>query len=397
MLNSTTILAIDDDENNLELISEFLSIEGYKIITAKDGIEAIELLREKNHELNIQTIILDWMMPRMDGIEVLEWLKKQEALKKIPVIMQTAKASVENVVEGLDRGVYQYLTKPFREEVLLSMVRSAVEERKRFESLTQNENKKLQDLREHAIKVINKKNQNIEQLNEHAQTQHLINQFLTKSFDCSTTKELAQLLLQILQKFVPPTSNQKNLSCSIYFQAEHFFESTTCTLQKFSQMVLDKSLTEGQIIQGGTYTAVPSKNKIAAILVHNTPKKEEQIVIQFCLTLLEKFEFRLQHFYSLEENNSSQQNLPEELLYLSSKLESLQDILSNTQQQMVLLNSMPETVIQELENFTEIQKAQIHHILENKVKLVLKSGSELQITDDIIVSIINRLKQASLN
>ncbi len=126
-----TILIVEDDLLNLEIISEGLKDKGFDIIKAKNGIEALRIL--ENTDKEIKVIILDWMMPEMSGVDLLGLLKEDEAFKHIPVIIQTAKTQPSSIVQGMDSGAYQYLTKPFEEEVLHSMVRSAIAEYNRFQ------------------------------------------------------------------------------------------------------------------------------------------------------------------------------------------------------------------------------------------------------------------------
>lgn len=124
MEKQITILVVDDDKTNLEIISEYLIDEDYQVLTAIDGKEALALLESKQEEIN--TILLDWMMPEMDGLELLRIIKERQEFQNIPVIMQTAKARSEDIVKGINAGAYYYLTKPFEENVLLSIVKAAI-------------------------------------------------------------------------------------------------------------------------------------------------------------------------------------------------------------------------------------------------------------------------------
>lgn len=133
MKEAHTVLVVEDDKFNLEFITEGLTEKGFNVLKAENGIAALRLLEMT--EEKIKVIILDWMMPEMSGLELLGLLKEDEKLKNVPVIIQTAKDQPEDVVLGLDNGAYQYLIKPFEEEVLYSMVRSAIAEFERFEAI----------------------------------------------------------------------------------------------------------------------------------------------------------------------------------------------------------------------------------------------------------------------
>ena len=123
------ILVVDDEPLNLDIIEEFLTGKGqpYRVETAGDGIEAMEML--ETDPTKYDAVLLDRMMPRMSGMEVLEKMSEHPELKYIPVILQTAKASKEDILEGLKAGAYYYLTKPFTSEMLHSVVRTAVKDR----------------------------------------------------------------------------------------------------------------------------------------------------------------------------------------------------------------------------------------------------------------------------
>lgn len=122
MQYAVNILMVDNDLTNLSLVSEFLSSHNYHVTTAVDGENALDIIKKQPFDL----ILLDWMMPKMSGIELVRILKKDEQYKHIPVILQTAKACHEDMVSGIEAGAYYYLTKPYGEEVLLSVLKGAV-------------------------------------------------------------------------------------------------------------------------------------------------------------------------------------------------------------------------------------------------------------------------------
>ena len=93
-------------------------------MTAADGEIAQSMIADAPQQYT--AILLDWEMPKMNGIELLRWIKEQPELENTPVIMQTAKDSTENIREGIDAGAFYYLTKPFDQELLLSIVNAAL-------------------------------------------------------------------------------------------------------------------------------------------------------------------------------------------------------------------------------------------------------------------------------
>jgi adenylate cyclase len=114
------ILVVDDNEANLDIAKMRLESQGYEIVTAIDGEAALERVRETTPDL----LLLDIMMPKLDGIEVTRRLKSDPALPFVPIILVTAKADSKDVVAGLDAGGDDYLTKPFDHASLVARVRS---------------------------------------------------------------------------------------------------------------------------------------------------------------------------------------------------------------------------------------------------------------------------------
>lgn len=113
-----TILIADDEADILEIIGYNLSREGYKVLEAKDGIQALDLARQHHPDL----IILDIMMPYKSGIEVCNMLRTQPEFKETLIVMLTALSDEGSHIKGLDSGADDYLSKPISPKVLLSRV-----------------------------------------------------------------------------------------------------------------------------------------------------------------------------------------------------------------------------------------------------------------------------------
>ena len=109
------ILVVEDERTTWKLLEYKLTQAGHDLFWAGDGLKALELAREKIPTL----ILLDLMIPSPDGIRVLKILKEDEKLKSIPVIILSAMSLDENIIEGLEIGAEDYLTKPFSPEELL--------------------------------------------------------------------------------------------------------------------------------------------------------------------------------------------------------------------------------------------------------------------------------------
>lgn len=114
------VLAADDDTLIRELIQFRLERSGYAVVTASDGDEALRLARERLPDL----VVLDVMMPGMNGYEVTRALRADEATKRIPVILLTARVQEADVAQGFEAGADDYLTKPFSPQELRARVQA---------------------------------------------------------------------------------------------------------------------------------------------------------------------------------------------------------------------------------------------------------------------------------
>ncbi|MES2906999.1 MAG: response regulator [Pseudomonadota bacterium] len=123
------ILLVEDEVTNRRILSAYLQRAGYDVDEAEDGLAALGKLKSQNYDL----VVTDWRMPNMDGLELAKRLKADAKLRHIPILMQTAADSPEEVVEGMRAGVYYYLTKPYEENMLLALVRAGLRERKQKE------------------------------------------------------------------------------------------------------------------------------------------------------------------------------------------------------------------------------------------------------------------------
>ena len=117
------ILAVDDDENILNLERTILEQKGFDVTGATGGAEALKLLGEQPFDL----VLLDVMMPEVDGFTVCRKIKEDSRLKDIPVIFLTAKGGGEALAEGFESGAVMYINKPFTANKLLTIVNTMLE------------------------------------------------------------------------------------------------------------------------------------------------------------------------------------------------------------------------------------------------------------------------------
>jgi class 3 adenylate cyclase len=127
------ILIVDDEPFNLDLLEQELMEHDYLIERASDGVEALQ----KTESFQPDVILLDYMMPKMNGLEVVRQIRRQEKHKGIPVILLTAKASQEDKIRGLNAGADDYVTKPFDSFELLARVRAMLRIKEIHDALEQ--------------------------------------------------------------------------------------------------------------------------------------------------------------------------------------------------------------------------------------------------------------------
>jgi two-component system, OmpR family, response regulator MprA len=112
-----TVLIADDDRKIIDMLRRTLAYEGYHVVTAADGLEALAQAQSQRPDV----VILDWLMPGLDGIEVARRIRQADPT---PILMLTARDAIEDRVQGLDSGADDYLVKPFAPAELLARVRA---------------------------------------------------------------------------------------------------------------------------------------------------------------------------------------------------------------------------------------------------------------------------------
>lgn len=123
-MDKKKILIIDDEKDLLDAVTFRLQANGYELIGAYDGQEGLDKARKEKPDL----IILDLMLPKIDGYKVCRMLKLDEKYKKIPIILFTARAQEEDKKLGRDAGADSYITKPFEPQVLLGKIKDLLKE-----------------------------------------------------------------------------------------------------------------------------------------------------------------------------------------------------------------------------------------------------------------------------
>src|SRR5258705_5618030 len=135
---TATLLLVDDEETNRDALSRRLARKGFTVLTAKSGRDALEMIDAHR----VDAVLLDVMMPGMSGIETLRRLRESRSASDLPIIMVTAKDGSEDVVEALDLGANDYVTKPIDFAIALARIRTQVTAR-RADPLTNLPNRAL--------------------------------------------------------------------------------------------------------------------------------------------------------------------------------------------------------------------------------------------------------------
>mgnify|MGYP001828915871 CR=1 FL=1 len=121
-MSRENILAVDDEEDILELLRFNLNREGYQVSGASSGEEALRIARTRPIDL----IVLDLMLPGLDGLDVTRKIKNDPKIRHIPIIMLTAKGEEADIVTGLELGASDYVTKPFSPRILIARIKAAL-------------------------------------------------------------------------------------------------------------------------------------------------------------------------------------------------------------------------------------------------------------------------------
>jgi len=144
-MSTPRVLVVDDHALDRKLLTLHLQPEGYEVETAEDGLEAWGKLQAEPQRYDV--VLLDRTMPRMDGMQLLGRMKDDEQLRMVPVILQTALAHRDQILEGIRAGAYYYLTKPYDVDMLLSVVRTAIADYQGYRDLQHRVRKELDSLR----------------------------------------------------------------------------------------------------------------------------------------------------------------------------------------------------------------------------------------------------------
>ncbi len=393
------ILVVEDDLQSLALLEEFLS-EKYQVIMAENGNKALEKLKQMDAENpeTVQVIILDWMMPKMSGIDLLKILKDSSRFRNIPVIMQTAKANSSDIIQGLNLGAYQYLTKPYDDEVLLAMVDSASEEYDR----THEDKNAIREYQKSTRHFFKKQLLDLKIL-------EVLNEFSLESFshDCQTLMDLVQLVVKALKKFEFPSASAKEaalsgekeiLRCSIMVQkdgeseigfSDRGYEEKLCLADRY---LLTQAIEQKTILTKKNYTAISSKSGNVGFLVRNSPIEEDEKdrAISIISNIIEYFEKRFEHFEDQlkirQQKDELEKSYDQTKDVIQSSLQEFEDVNNKYQNVKEMQMEIWEELIQKFDDDSPVKDT-----VNNAMNEALGLYSEDHLTDQHFLEIMKEL------
>lgn len=196
------ILVVDDVSQNVQVIGSILFDQKYQVSFALSGAEALSLIDHEDYDL----ILLDILMPGMDGYEVCKIVKANEKTKGIPIIFLTAKSDIQSVVKGFETGAVDYLSKPFNTEELLARVKTQIELKKQKE--------KLENLNEFLEEKVKQRTLELQNANEQlSKLEQAKSKFLTLiSHELRTPLNAINGFIEILYPSLKSTEHERTIN-----------------------------------------------------------------------------------------------------------------------------------------------------------------------------------------
>ncbi|HBB32885.1 MAG TPA: hybrid sensor histidine kinase/response regulator [Cyanobacteria bacterium UBA9273] len=285
------ILVVDDNPDNLGILFDYLTNSGFKILVALDGESALKRVESAHPDI----ILLDVMMPKIDGFEVCRRLKANPSAKDIPVIFMSALSETVNKVRGFRMGAVDYITKPIKQEEVLSRVQTHLTIR--------NLQKQLQDKTEELARI----NQNLESVVE-TRTKQLIDQEKT-----AIIGRLTQGIVHNLKNPIQTILAYKSLA------EEKSKEISRETLLRYTQKMADSAQQMNQILDNLMYKSkMGSSGEIKPLDINEVLRKE-----------LDFWQANFQFYYKVEKQYLFDSNLPAIPLVYADLTQVFDNLIAN--------------------------------------------------------------------
>lgn len=152
-MSTSHIVLVEDEKDLSNIVRLHLENDGHKVTTFADGNEALEYIQGPNHDQSVGLYILDRMLPGSNGLEICKFLRMYKETKTTPILMLTAMTRPEQIVEGLDAGADDYVTKPFDTVILMARVRSLLRRTEQLKKISIGQKEDAHTLLQGPLKV----------------------------------------------------------------------------------------------------------------------------------------------------------------------------------------------------------------------------------------------------
>jgi len=337
MPEQSQILLVDDQRMNILVMERYLAKLDSQTMTARNGKKALEMLLGPNN--NFDLVITDWIMPEMDGTQLIAAMKSDPELADIPIIMQTTRTYSDDITAVCNLSAANFLPKPLKENSFLATVKRCLTDRRQIKMAQEfirqhqpdkitpqsspsppTENKESTAQQKQSIPVSHIIPQEHDPIQGELEACEIFSDFFIKSLGCNNFPQLAQLLLETVKSFRfvsaegPEESNDLRCTIRLAGADEEVDVSDRGLLSKTDKLLLQRAMESRATMHRGNFTAIPASSGTAAILVRNTPtdKNEADQACQQITILLERFAERLRHFE--DEMAGSDQESVDDLL-----------------------------------------------------------------------------------
>ena len=330
-----SVLIVEDEMVCMAKAQSGLNAAGILTHTAQNGAQALDILAQHP---GITTILLDWVMPVMDGPTFLKNIKADARYKDIPVIMVTGEQQLEKQINSFESGVFQYFVKPVPNQLLVAVVKQALDFYRNLLALKS----ETEAIREFALTRIELARQRAA---ADLVTLRAINEFYAGSLWAQSYEDLCRLLVDAVHilKFNSAAKGDepeefKQLRCSVRSHSGQEVDlSDRGVSSKLDNMILEKCLAQKVILHQGSYTAIPSKSGQVAVLIRNTPEatneKLQAIYVVSCL--VEQFEERLLAFSAQEKILRKHQQMSQVVAASTQEFRAVQAAYQTLQEKQI--------------------------------------------------------------
>lgn len=409
MSNQKTILVVEDNLVDQRILSKYLETDTYDVVVTDNGQTAWDIILSEEYHFNL--FILDWMVPGLNGLELIKKIKAHKKFRKIPIIMQTSRTFSNDITQVFCAGANYYMAKPLKKDPFLSVVHYFLKLEEKNTNAQEKDLRKMskeylagKKIKESIFKII----QMEREMNFDLDLARIVTDFFIKSFSCTDYPQLAETLLETVKqiKFKSADGDHElnSLRCTIMIAGDEEVNlSDRGEKLKTDVMILKKCLHEKKTIIQGTYCVIPSRSSKAAILIRNMPVDPEEAkkAKQLAVLMLERFDERFRHFEDemalIERNRDLEKKDQQIRRVLESCAKELEDINTNYQEiknkQMDILEGNSNAILDTVKGLSREQKTEILQILDDRVNQAMQYYAEDQLTDQKFLMTIQEINK----